>query len=378
MPYLPQRRFFLIMKKESEGKALEQTKDEILSVRENLLAWYHKNRRNLPWREEVSAYHTWVSEIMLQQTRVEAVIPYYERFLSVLPTLCDLAMAQEDLLHKLWEGLGYYNRVRNMKKCALFCVEHYDAALPRTYEELCKLPGIGPYTAGAIASIAYHQRVAAIDGNVLRVFSRLLANEEDISKEKTKKQYREYVEPFLPTNGECGDFNQAVMELGALVCLPNTEPNCSRCPIARQCHAHQLGKEMEFPKKAMKKERRIEEYTVLLFLYQDQIALIQRSEKGLLANLYGFDMEEGKLDRKQVEQQYPHAKAIVELKEHHHIFSHVEWHMRAFLIEVDQGGDLFYTVDEIEQHFAIPTAFRSFYQAACQWIRSKGGIYDKR
>lgn len=352
---------------------METCQESIQQVQTNLLEWYRMNHRKLPWREEISAYHTWVSEIMLQQTRVETVIPYYERFLAVLPTLKDLAMAEDDLLHKLWEGLGYYSRVRNMKKCAQACMERYGGALPQTYDALCALPGIGPYTAGAIASIAYQQKVCAIDGNVLRVFSRILANEEDISKESTKKNYRTYVSAFLPEKEDAGDFNQALMELGALVCLPNTDPDCLRCPLKQQCRAHQLGIETQFPKKAVKKERRIEEYTVLVFLHDGCISLAQRSEKGLLANLYGFEMKEGKLDQKQLQECYPQAEMIIELKGHRHIFSHVEWHMHAFLIEMDQGGDTYHTIDEIEDQFAIPTAFRPFYQAACRWISAKGG-----
>ena len=264
--------------------------EEIQQVQQNLLRWYRKEHRDLPWRRQVSAYRTWVSEIMLQQTRVEAVIPYYERFLAVLPTLRDLALVDDDLLHKLWEGLGYYNRVRNMKKCAQACLEQYDGELPKTYAQLCTLPGIGPYTAGAIASIAYQERVCAVDGNVLRVFSRILANEEDVSKEITKKHYRDYVSVFLPNAEDAGDFNQAIMELGALICMPNKTPDCERCPLFLQCKAHRRGVEDQFPKKGEKKARRVEEYTVLVFVYKNRIALVQRPSKGLLANLYGFPM----------------------------------------------------------------------------------------
>ncbi|WP_075876958.1 A/G-specific adenine glycosylase [Merdibacter massiliensis] len=347
--------------------------EEIQQVQQNLLRWYRKEHRDLPWRRQVSAYRTWVSEIMLQQTRVEAVIPYYERFLAVLPTLRDLALVDDDLLHKLWEGLGYYNRVRNMKKCAQACVEQYDGELPKTYAQLCTLPGIGPYTAGAIASIAYQERVCAVDGNVLRVFSRILANEEDVSKEITKKHYRDYVSAFLPNAEDAGDFNQAIMELGALICMPNKTPDCERCPLSLQCKAHRRGVEDQFPKKGEKKARRVEEYTVLVFVYKNRIALVQRPSKGLLANLYGFPMKEGKLDQKQIVEMYPQSQQIIALHPHVHIFSHVEWHMHAFLIETMDTDHHYHSIEEIEDNYAIPTAYRTFYDAACTWIKMKEG-----
>lgn len=354
---------------------LTHTQADICELQENLLRWYRASHRQLPWRSSISAYRTWVSEIMLQQTRVEAVIPYFERFLYVLPTLSDLASAPDDLLHKLWEGLGYYSRVRNMKKCAQVCVERYGGELPSSYEELRKLPGIGPYTAGAIASIAFHERVAAVDGNVLRVFSRILANEEDICKEATKKHYQTYVGDFLPDSADMRDFNQAVMELGALICAPNKEPACMRCPIACQCKAYQRGIQQELPIKSGKKARRIEEHTVLVFLKEGRIALCQRPDKGLLANMYGFWMSDEKWDRREVEKRFPKAKHIVKLRDHTHVFTHVEWRMNAFLIDGDSCQDTYYTIEEIDQKIALPTAFRPFYEAARQWVmieRSKG------
>lgn len=357
-----------------EGKAFSE--EEIRQLQEKLLTWYRQHRRDLPWRREVSAYRTWVSEIMLQQTRVEAVIPYFERFLHVLPTLPQLAIAEDALLHKLWEGLGYYSRVRNMKKCAQVCVACHDGVLPSSYEALCRLPGIGPYTAGAIASIAYHERVAAVDGNVLRVFSRILANREDVAKAVTKQRYQQYVETFLPAAADVGDFNQAIMELGALICSPNKEPSCDRCPIVSLCRAYAQRIEKELPVRGAKKARRIEEHTVLVLFDHDRIALWQRPATGLLAGLYGFAMSDERWERQQVEAHYPTARRIVELRAHTHVFSHVEWQMNAFLIEYRDPQAHYYPLNEIEEALAIPTAFRPFYEAAKMWIKAKGATYD--
>ncbi len=352
------------MKSSKEQQHIERVQDHLLS-------WYRQNRRKLPWRENISGYRTWVSEIMLQQTRVEAAIPYYERFLNELPDLKHLAAADDDLLHKLWEGLGYYNRVRNMKKCAQVCVEKYGGELPCDYDTLCTLPGIGPYTAGAVASIAFHQRVCAVDGNVLRVFSRILENREDISKEATKKHYKEYVGCYLPQEEDMSDFNQAIMELGALICLPNHPPLCTQCPLRQECKAYAHGTQNELPIKAGKKERRIEAYTVLVCVCDGKMALMQRPAKGLLANLYGFAMQEGKLTPKAVRKIYPKAAHIVKLRPHVHVFSHVEWHMEAFLVETSETDENYHTIEEITEQYAVPSAFQPFYQAACEWIRAK-------
>ena len=352
------------MKSSKEQQHIERVQDHLLS-------WYRQNRRKLPWRENISGYRTWVSEIMLQQTRVEAAIPYYERFLNELPDLKYLAAADDDLLHKLWEGLGYYNRVRNMKKCAQVCVEKYGGELPCDYDTLCTLPGIGPYTAGAVASIAFHQRVCAVDGNVLRVFSRILENREDISKEATKKHYKEYVGCYLPQEEDMSDFNQAIMELGALICLPNHPPLCTQCPLRQECKAYAHGTQNELPIKAGKKERRIEAYTVLVCVCGGKMALMQRPAKGLLANLYGFAMQEGKLTPKAVRKIYPKAAHIVRLRPHVHVFSHVEWHMEAFLVETSETDENYHTIEEITEQYAVPSAFQPFYQAACEWIRAK-------
>lgn len=194
---------------------------------QELLIWFDENRRDLPFRKDPTPYHVWISEIMAQQTRIEAMLPYYRRFMARAPRLQDLAFMEEEELMKLWQGLGYYSRARNLKKAAQVCMEQYGGRLPDTYEELIKLPGIGEYTAGAVASIACGQRVAAIDGNVLRVFARLFLVEHDIRSKEGQKQIRALVEEALPEAERAGDFNQALMELGALVCIPKNPPVCS-------------------------------------------------------------------------------------------------------------------------------------------------------
>lgn len=230
---------------------------------EPLLGWFGEHARILPWREQPQPYRVWVSEIMLQQTRVEAVKPFFERFTQALPDVRSLAECPEDKLLKLWEGLGYYNRVRNMQKAAQNMVEFYDGEMPADYEKLLGLPGIGPYTAGAVASIAFEIPVPAVDGNVLRVITRITQNDGDILKQSVKRQVEEELLAVMP-KGRSGAFNQALMELGATVCVPNGAPKCDECPLSGLCLAHQNGKEMDYPKKAQKKPRKIEKKTVLV------------------------------------------------------------------------------------------------------------------
>ena len=231
---------------------------------EPLLFWFSQSHRDLPWRREPSPYHVWVSEVMLQQTRVEAVRPYYERFLAALPTVQALAGCPQEQLLKLWEGLGYYSRARNLQRAAQEIVRCYNGQLPASYDLLKKLPGIGDYTAGAIASIAFDLPVPAVDGNVLRVLTRVLACPDDIALPATKEAFRQLLLPVEPTPG-AGAFNQALMELGAVVCLPNSPPQCLVCPLQGLCLAHQQGCETDFPVKSPKKARRIEQRTLLLF-----------------------------------------------------------------------------------------------------------------
>lgn len=344
--------------------------DPILKESVNpLINWFRENKRDLPWRKEINPYRVWVSEIMLQQTRVEAVKAYFERFMKELPTVEALANAQEDRLLKLWEGLGYYNRVRNMQKAAVQIMDEYDGEFPETYEQIHLLKGIGDYTAGAICSFAYGIPKPAVDGNVLRVVSRLLANDGDIAKASVKKQFEEEIENVIPKDA-ASDFNQGLIELGAIVCVPNGEPKCEECPLHHLCRAKAKGMENQLPVKTKAKDRRIEKRTVFILKDADTIAIRKRPAKGLLAGLYELPNVEGNLTRKQVIEYcnsiglYPiHIEKIESAK---HIFSHVEWHMTGYVIKVDELEKncnqemLFVKQNEIEKVYSIPSAFEKY------------------
>ena len=336
---------------------------------EPLIRWYRENRRDLPWRQQPSPYHVWVSEIMLQQTRVEAVKPYYQRFLAALPAVKDLAEVPEDQLLKLWEGLGYYNRVRNMQKAARQVMADYGGEFPVTYEGIRSLAGIGSYTAGAIASFAYGLPKPAVDGNVLRVIMRLTGDDSDIMKQSTKRQVEENLEPVIPADA-ASDFNQGLIELGALVCVPNGQPKCEACPLARMCRARMEGRIEELPVKTRAKERRIEERTILVFRDGEKTAIGKRPDKGLLAGMYELPNYPGHMSRKEVA---AYSKEIglmpvriKKLPEAKHIFSHVEWHMTGYEVRVDElektneKGFLFIHPEEIQERYPIPAAFGSY------------------
>lgn len=304
-----------------------------------LLAWFEENARVLPWREHPDPYYVWVSEIMLQQTRVEAVKPFFARFTAALPDVAALAACPEERLLKLWEGLGYYNRVRNMQKAARLVMREYGGRLPERYEELLKLPGIGSYTAGAIASIAYGQAVPAVDGNVLRVISRICGNEEDISKQPVRKRFEQELLAVMPQERP-GTFNQSLMELGATVCLPNGAPDCGRCPVSGLCYARRTGRQTELPLKAEKKARRVEKRTVLVIRDGSCAAVRRRPGKGLLAGLYELPNFEGHLGQDEALEAAKnygfHPIRILPLAPAKHIFSHVEWNMIGYLVLVEE------------------------------------------
>ena len=338
----------------------------LYAMRDALVSWYRKNKRDLPWRENQDPYRIWVSEIMLQQTRVEAVKPYYERFLNELPTVKELAEAPEDKILKLWEGLGYYNRVRNMQKAAQQVMVDFHGKFPGTYEEILTLKGIGNYTAGAISSFAYGIAKPAVDGNVLRVITRILGDESDIMKQSTKTRIETALEKIIPADAAC-DFNQGLIELGAIVCVPNGEPKCGECPVAKYCRARKEGLTDKIPVKSKAKERRIEKKTVLIFRDGEKIAISKRGKKGLLAGLYELQNEAGHMT---VEEVTRFSKEIGlmpihirELPPAKHIFSHVEWHMIGYEIRVDElektnkKGLLFIHPEEITRDYPIPSAF---------------------
>ena len=332
-----------------------------------LLEWYHENARVLPWRSDPTPYHVLVSEIMLQQTRVTAVLDYYRRFLEALPTAACLAAVEEDRLLKLWQGLGYYNRARNLQKAARQVVEDYGGDFPRTYEGLLKLSGVGEYTAGAIASIAFGEPVPAVDGNVLRVVARLTGDAGDITRPETRRRMGAALRAVIPLRAP-GDFNQAMMDLGATVCLPNGAPLCGKCPAGDFCRARREGRTGELPVKPPKKARRVEDRVVFLLFHQGKVALRRRGEKGLLAGLWEYPNEpapaEGALAAWGVR-----PRTLEETGVGKHIFTHIEWRLRALAVEAEgaglPGGWAGAGREDLLGSYAVPNAFQSF-QAAVE------------
>lgn len=335
-----------------------------------LLDWYSAHYRPLPWRNEATPYHVWVSEIMLQQTRIEAVLPYYRRFIDTLPTIDALATATSETLLKLWEGLGYYSRVRNMQKAAQVVTTEYGGALPADYDALLALPGIGPYTAGAIASIAYGIPVPAVDGNVMRVLARLTADDTDVLSTEGKKRFTALAWELIPEQ-EAGRFNQALMELGETVCVPNGAPHCDVCPLRQVCEAHRLDCAAQLPVRIKKTKRRIEERQVALICVEDtpqRVILHQRPDNGLLAGLWELP---NTLSDNPLESVPPtlrhHCVPIGELPPCKHLFSHIEWRMQGTiyrLSSVECLPDDFAAVglEELQAAYPLPGAFRVYAQ----------------
>ncbi len=331
---------------------------------EPLLAWYDLHKRTLPWRGTTDPYRVWVSEIMLQQTRVAAVIPYYEQWMAALPTVADLAAVDEDDLMKLWQGLGYYSRARNLQKAAKLIMEQYGGQFPRSREALLALPGVGEYTAGAVASIAFGEAVPAVDGNVLRVASRVANVAENILDTRVKKKFQRWMDAAVPAERP-GAYNQALMDLGATVCLPNGEPLCGDCPLAPLCEARRLGVQDQLPVRAKKAPRRVEELTVYLLLRGDEAALRRREDSGLLAGLWEFPHVPGALSEDRAAE--PLAswglrsvdwKKVLEAR---HIFTHVEWHMTGYVVQVEGDGPGLTWADRDKlETLAVPSAFAKF------------------
>lgn len=367
---------YLLDQNNIEVKQLSETERLDQSV-QPLLEWFEVFARTMPWRSNPEPYWVWISEIMLQQTRVEAVRAYFDRFIAALPNIAALANVEDEKLMKLWEGLGYYSRARNLKKAAIVCVEQYHGELPRTYEELLKLPGIGSYTAGAIASIAYEQEVPAVDGNVLRVISRLLAWEEDITKQSVKRKMEAaLLELMKRVHPNPRTFTAALMELGALVCIPNGAPCCMECPWKSICLARIQKKVERIPVKKKKIVRKIEERTVFLIQDGDLTAIKKRPSTGLLAGLYELPNIEGFYSEQEVkriwEEKLKLPLTVERLKDGKHIFSHIEWHMQAYRVIIpkileqnkllrEQEGELFFvTQEELNTNYALPNAFKTW------------------
>lgn len=340
---------------------------------ELLLMWYDQNARDLPWRRSKDPYAVLVSEIMLQQTRAETVKPYFARFMQTLPTLSALADADEGILMKLWEGLGYYSRVRNLQKAAQKVVSEFDGKIPANYHQLLSLPGVGRYTAGAVASIAYDLPVPAVDGNVLRVVSRLTGDTRDVMLDATKKQVETSLSPHIPTH-RAGDFNQSLIELGALVCLPSKDAHCDKCPLQLICTAYREGRVAELPVRIPKVRRRTQQLTVFLLQVVDQdnmtYIIRKRPNEGLLGGLYEFPCADGHLTLCEAEQwivsQGFDVEDLMSLPPAKHVFTHIDWLMEGYLCRVRHQGkgasdhNIYATLQEMKNVYTIPSAFKAY------------------
>ena len=338
-----------------------------------LLDWYRTNRRDLPWRESRDPYRVLVSEIMLQQTRAETVKPYFHRFLATLPTVADLAHADEPTILKLWEGLGYYSRVRNLQKAAVAVMEHHGGVIPADFDALLALPGVGRYTAGAVASIAFGIPVPAVDGNVLRVLARLMGDDTDILSPAAKKNAEAALAPHVP-DGDAGDFTQSLIELGALVCIPGGDPKCDICPLQLLCAAKREGLQDRLPVRNAKTKRRVEERTVLVLRGRDGegnrfVALRKRPPEGLLGGLYEFPCLEGHATESQVVDYLTSlglsVTTPIPLPPSKHLFSHIEWRMMGYAVDVDgplpAAEDwLWAGIDELDGYYALPSAYAAY------------------
>lgn len=343
-----------------------RTEEQVLiAMFEALIPWYEAHKRELPWRQDREPYHVWLSEIMLQQTRVEAVKEYYRRFVTALPTIPDLAEAPEEQILKLWEGLGYYNRVRNLQKAAQTICAEYTGVFPSEYAQIRSLSGIGDYTAGAIASICFDAPTPAVDGNVLRVYSRLLADDANIDLQTTKKRITRKLQETYPRKNP-GIATQALMELGATVCVPNGAPRCDVCPVAEICQAREQDTWRNLPVRSEKKKRKIVDKTVFILLTEDTVALHKRSASGLLAGMWEFPNVDVKLDKQEAVTQVTGWQAepvdLLMQTSYTHIFSHVEWHMTAYYIRCRRTNKKWkwVTKESLDETYALPSAFRPF------------------
>lgn len=352
---------------EKENVRLVLNENIIQTIQHNLLHWYDNNARDLPWRKTKDPYKIWVSEIMLQQTKVEAVKGYYMRFLEKLPTVEHLANVSEDELYKLWQGLGYYRRAKHMQQAAQMIIRDFNNNFPNTKEKLLRLKGVGDYSASAIASIAFHEQAAVVDGNVLRVYARLFELYGDITKTTTKQNIASIAKNLLPSN-RVGDFNQAVMELGATVCLPNGAPLCNKCPLQSLCLAYKKNLQQNLPVRAEKKQRSIEQKTVYVIINNNKYLLHKRDSSGLLANLWEFMNTGGFLSEEQSKEFLNNlglqVVSIEKTKNTKHIFTHKEWHMQGYVVVVSNlptlTNSVFVSKKELEQSYPIPNAFAYF------------------
>ena len=326
-----------------------------------LLKWFETHQRELPWRKDRQPYHVWVSEIMLQQTRIEAVKKYYARFMEELPDVESLSLVSEDRLLKLWEGLGYYSRAKNLKKAAQMIMEEYNGEFPDSYEKIIKLSGIGEYTAGAIASVCFNEKVTAVDGNVLRVMARLSGSKENVFLPQTKEKFKKELQKILPE--QSGKFNEALMELGETVCLPNGSPLCRKCPLSEYCVSYRDKLTGEIPVRIKAIKRRKEEKTILILSCNGKIAIEKRAQKGLLSGMYQFPNTEGFCTEEELKAEFQPLK-ISFLGKAKHIFSHIEWYMQGYFLEMAEPSEkyLWVTPQELTEQYALPTAFQPFWK----------------
>ncbi|MBN2853206.1 MAG: A/G-specific adenine glycosylase [Clostridia bacterium] len=328
-----------------------------------LLEWYQKNKREMPWRSKPTPYRIWLSEIMLQQTRVDTVIPYFEKFFKHIPTIIDLARTSDQDLLKLWEGLGYYRRVINMKKAAIHLVENNNGKLYDNKKDLLTLAGIGEYSAGAIASIAFQEKVCAVDGNVLRIMARLYGDYGNILQPTVSKRFTDMVEKLLP-DSSIGDFNQALMELGALICTPKS-PDCIHCPVMNFCIAEKSMLQNELPVRDKQGVRRKEDKTVLIIQFKNRFAITKR-ENRLLEGLWEFPVMDGHHDKDEVietiEKWGMKVLSIAAVKKEKALFSHIEWDMAGFHIMVNNkcDGMTFEAADKIVDEYPIASAYQKY------------------
>jgi len=362
--------FYKKVKKKSKNVTIKKMfmKKELKIIVNPLLEWYQKEKRDLPWRHTKDSYKIWISEIMLQQTRVEAVKEYYERFLKELPTLKDLATVDEDKLLKLWEGLGYYSRARNLKKCAETLIKNNQTELPRNYDELKSLPGIGPYAAGSIGSIAYDLKTPAIDGNVLRVMTRIYEDDRNIMNSQVRREYFQKIQEIMPAD-HTRDFTESLMELGALVCVPNGAPTCLTCPLNFCCQSYQHGTMLQYPVKKKSAVRKIEEKTIIILEYNGKYAIQKRPDTGLLASMYEFFSIPSKLSEEELEM-FLEEHDILSQKVYNlgilkHIFSHIEWHMVGYHVvcqEKPEQDFIWASKKELTEKYSLPNAYIKYIQ----------------
>ncbi|HWQ50518.1 MAG TPA: A/G-specific adenine glycosylase [Terriglobales bacterium] len=330
-----------------------------------LLHWYSQNARTLPWRESADPYRVWISEVMLQQTRVETVIPYYESFMATVPDIKTLAELEEGRLLKLWEGLGYYSRAKGLQKAAKVVMGEFGGIFPKSYDDIRRLPGIGDYTAGAIASICFGHRTPAVDGNVLRVVSRLVGCADDITVPSVKAEFAAMLAEIYPDEG-AGDFTQSLMELGAVVCLPRGRARCEVCPLAALCEANATGTQSALPVKTGRAPRKKEQKTVFLLRCGELIALRRRDRSALLGGLWEFPNVEGRLTAKEAAEQLAQwgvtAASLTSGMRKKHVFTHIEWEMTSYVAACKEMPDAFtwVTKDELTASLALPAAFGAF------------------